>query len=357
MSQNMQTLLATAAELRSGGHSWDYVASQVHRSVQTVRQWPTRFEVQWTLLYQKAQKKRQTEAAAEALNCLRNLLNEEDVRVRIKAADSLLKLSPASAEPDSMSEREMEVRKALERIDGAIEWYTPRLQAERKRKGLAPLSGKELEEECIQAFNKQMMELQLSSPEYQVLQQFRQQQQKESENAKPESNSTSSIQSIHPLILLWLLVSTLFSGVLGVREYQRQSDSVGLASRARPSHEVSASVQPIRKPASLGQNIQLSSHDQPWCRPTSSLLGCLRDTYSEGPASRAEPSVKVSEGFKYCPEAAFCEYVLAPSHDQPYRAPEVPVPCFEYPEPELSISLVRHLEPLLYFGINIADFG
>ena len=43
MGQNLRTLLTVAAELRSGGASWEAVAAKVSRRPSTCRRWPGRF--------------------------------------------------------------------------------------------------------------------------------------------------------------------------------------------------------------------------------------------------------------------------------------------------------------------------
>src|SRR4051794_20300173 len=38
--EELQELLATAAEMRAGGSSWEAIAGKVQRSAETVRRWP-----------------------------------------------------------------------------------------------------------------------------------------------------------------------------------------------------------------------------------------------------------------------------------------------------------------------------
>jgi hypothetical protein len=231
MSQNMQTLLATAAELRSGGYPWDYVASQVHRSVQTVRQWPTRFSSEWKLLYRRAQKKRQEEASAEALGCLRNLLNEEDVRVRVKAADCLLKIpySP-EMEEEEPSPQELEDEKLLKVYHYRIDQYSQVVRNQRRDLGLPALEGEELQSAAVNEMIDQELEGKLNDPAYQQRKQQRELWEKIQNGTLPKPTIGASLTN--PLILLWLVVSTILSGILGVREFQRQEmDFVGLASQ------------------------------------------------------------------------------------------------------------------------------
>jgi hypothetical protein len=94
MAKNLRTLIATAAELRSGGLSWAAVAKQVRRSPKTCANWPQRFPAEWARHYTEAQRKRFTEASDEALCCLRTLLRQADTRGQERAAVALLKLRP-----------------------------------------------------------------------------------------------------------------------------------------------------------------------------------------------------------------------------------------------------------------------
>ena len=63
MGQNLRTLLSVAAELRSGGASWEAVAAKVSRRPSTCRGWPARFS-DWEPLYREAQERRREEAGA-----------------------------------------------------------------------------------------------------------------------------------------------------------------------------------------------------------------------------------------------------------------------------------------------------
>ena len=62
MPKNLPTLLYTAAELRSGGASWEAVARTVHRAPRTCQQWPRRFPHDWNTLYHEAEQRRFNEA-------------------------------------------------------------------------------------------------------------------------------------------------------------------------------------------------------------------------------------------------------------------------------------------------------
>src|SRR4051812_24534056 len=139
MAQNLRTLIATAAELRSGGASWAAVARQVKRSPRTVASWPQRFPAAWMRHYAEAQRKRLTEAADEALCCLRTLLRQADTRGQERAAVALLKLRPELPDPGKLPE--LSEGEAQKRLTEQREWAKicrGRIDGWRARKGLAP---------------------------------------------------------------------------------------------------------------------------------------------------------------------------------------------------------------------------
>jgi len=82
MSQNLQALLTTAAEMRAVGHPWEAIAEKVGRRVQTCRAWPIRFRSQWERLYREAQEKRFEQTANECHTYLVNLCRDKDPKVR-----------------------------------------------------------------------------------------------------------------------------------------------------------------------------------------------------------------------------------------------------------------------------------
>src|SRR5262245_21546809 len=86
------TLMATAAELRAGGASWEAVAPEVKRSARTCRDWTTRYPADWDRLLRAAEERLLKEAGAEALFCLRKLLRSEDPWLQQNTAKFLMSL-------------------------------------------------------------------------------------------------------------------------------------------------------------------------------------------------------------------------------------------------------------------------
>src|SRR5262245_1369760 len=107
MSQNTQTLLTVAAELRAAGASWATVADQVGRQPATCQQWPVRYRERWDRLYREVQQRRFAESNAEAETLLRGLLRDDDKKIRLKANELWLKWgakaygAPAESMPDA----------------------------------------------------------------------------------------------------------------------------------------------------------------------------------------------------------------------------------------------------------------
>src|SRR5436305_9720544 len=147
MSKNLRTLIATAAELRSGGLSWAAVAKQVKRSPRTVANWPQRFPAEWMRLYTEAQHKRFTEASDEALCCLRTLLRQADTRGQERAAVALLKLRPEP--PDAAKLPELSEGEAQKKLAAQQRWdqiVRARIDKMRAINGLPPCD--DLEYHC-----------------------------------------------------------------------------------------------------------------------------------------------------------------------------------------------------------------
>src|SRR4051812_45729369 len=149
MAQNLRTLIATAAELRSGGASWAAVARQVQRSPRTAASWPQRFPADWMRHYAEAQRKRFTEAADEALCCLRTLLRQADTRGQERAAVALLKLRPELPDASNLPElSEGAAQRRLAQLADDDRFDRSRIDAMRARQGLAPCT--DLEFQCEQ---------------------------------------------------------------------------------------------------------------------------------------------------------------------------------------------------------------
>jgi len=91
MSQNLQALLTTAAEMRAVGHPWESVAKKVHRRVKTCQNWPHKYKALWERLYREAQRKRFDQTGNECHTYLVNLMRAEDPKIQQKAIDSWLR--------------------------------------------------------------------------------------------------------------------------------------------------------------------------------------------------------------------------------------------------------------------------
>ena len=96
-------LLNQAAELRAGGSTWDAVAAELHRSVETVRKWPTAYAALWQPVLRAAERRQAIDSAAEAILILRQLLRSKDEAVRRDAARWLISLRLDQAKLDERS--------------------------------------------------------------------------------------------------------------------------------------------------------------------------------------------------------------------------------------------------------------
>ncbi|MFO0796992.1 MAG: hypothetical protein U0804_05905 [Gemmataceae bacterium] len=92
MPTRIDATLARAAQLRAAGCSWESVAAQLGKTVETVLKWPETYADRWPPLLADAEKRVAVEAGAEATLVLRQLLRAEDEKVRRDAARFLLEL-------------------------------------------------------------------------------------------------------------------------------------------------------------------------------------------------------------------------------------------------------------------------
>ena len=51
MARNLKSLVTVAAGMRAVGHPWDAIAKEVHRSVKTCENWPTKHPELWSQIY------------------------------------------------------------------------------------------------------------------------------------------------------------------------------------------------------------------------------------------------------------------------------------------------------------------
>jgi hypothetical protein len=109
MARNLHALLEQAAQLRSGGASWEAVGRRVSRRASTCRNWPKRHAHTWEPLFDQAKRARSDELGNEAESTLRALLRDEDKKWQVKSAEVLMRhrwrptvalaLSAAPSEP------------------------------------------------------------------------------------------------------------------------------------------------------------------------------------------------------------------------------------------------------------------
>src|SRR5262245_17346401 len=147
MGRNLRTLMTVAAELRSGGASWEAVAARVSRRPATCRQWPGRFRADWEPLYREAQGRRYEEAGNEALALLRRHMRDTEAQTSLRAVELMLRYgrhaapAPTAAEP-SAQDREWAA------IGAELERSRRKFDADRAARGLPPAT----EDEFYAAF-------------------------------------------------------------------------------------------------------------------------------------------------------------------------------------------------------------
>jgi hypothetical protein len=110
--------LARAALLRAAGCSWETVAAQLDRPLDSVQKWPEKVPERWQLALADAERRVVTEATAEAVLVLRQLLRAEDEKVRRDAARFLLDLRfklivPPDTSDQSPSPRSADARRLV----------------------------------------------------------------------------------------------------------------------------------------------------------------------------------------------------------------------------------------------------
>ena len=86
---SIRTLMATAAELRAAGNSWETIALRLKRTVRTVRAWATRYPDDWNRRYRAAEDRQLADAGLEACLYLRKLQRSTDERIAERVAKFL----------------------------------------------------------------------------------------------------------------------------------------------------------------------------------------------------------------------------------------------------------------------------
>ena len=97
-------VLARAADLRAAGSSWDAVAARLNVPADAAREWPSLYPTEWQTALRAAEKRLVSEASAESVLILRQLLRSEDEKVRRDAAKFLVDLRLELAKLDRPAE-------------------------------------------------------------------------------------------------------------------------------------------------------------------------------------------------------------------------------------------------------------
>ena len=84
--------LEQAVVMRRRGATWELVAQRLHCSPDTVRKWPLYYPQRWQVAIRRTHADLAVDAEGEAAYSLRSLLNDEDGRIRYRAAQALLNL-------------------------------------------------------------------------------------------------------------------------------------------------------------------------------------------------------------------------------------------------------------------------
>jgi hypothetical protein len=101
-----EAVLARAAELRAAGNGWEVVAQTLRRSLPVVRRWPDLFPDRWQAATRLAERRLLSDASAESVLVLRQLLRSNDDKVRRDAARLLVSLRLEQAKLDQKAEPE-----------------------------------------------------------------------------------------------------------------------------------------------------------------------------------------------------------------------------------------------------------
>ena len=84
--------LARAAEMRTGGETWQKVADELGRTLTAVKQWPGNYSDRWLPLLAMAEAELLQDLNSESLLTLRQLLRSKSDPVRQRASDAVRKL-------------------------------------------------------------------------------------------------------------------------------------------------------------------------------------------------------------------------------------------------------------------------
>src|SRR5688572_19968675 len=95
MSHNLKVLITVAAELRSVGHNWDYVAKALNRAPGTCMSWCRIYKEQWDKAFREAQARRFHQTCEEAHTILKHMIRNGDRDTQLKACGLWLKCGAA----------------------------------------------------------------------------------------------------------------------------------------------------------------------------------------------------------------------------------------------------------------------
>src|SRR5262245_56525839 len=87
MARNLKTLVTVAAGMRAVGHPWEDIAEEVHRSVKTCENWPTKHPELWSQIYGGVEASRFEQMSKEVQTRLHAHLRDKDKRVQQRAVD------------------------------------------------------------------------------------------------------------------------------------------------------------------------------------------------------------------------------------------------------------------------------
>ena len=159
MSSNMKTLLATAAEMRSVGHTWESIAKEVKRKTKTCQAWPKKHQKEWEPIYREVQQRRFETTANECHARLHLLARHDDPKIQCKAQEIFHKygyaaygrngnmvLPPPPDKPKSANQI------MLDDANGWMNDTRDRMDKQQALKGLPPLT----DEEFIEAWDKEL---------------------------------------------------------------------------------------------------------------------------------------------------------------------------------------------------------
>jgi HEAT repeat protein len=95
--------METAAELRAAGATWETIAAQLQRKLSLVARWAKLYAEEWECLLREAEERLSRHADNESRSVTRQLLRDNDPKVRLDAADALAqrRQQEKAAEPAS----------------------------------------------------------------------------------------------------------------------------------------------------------------------------------------------------------------------------------------------------------------